>query len=94
MAYTFLQKERIKIYASEIVVLSQHGLKRQKHSAGEIIAVSDTGIIVACGDEQHSHGVLVKSLQIPSKKAMTVKELLNGYSDRFAVGQQFILSNP
>lgn len=94
VAYTFLQKERIKIYASEIVVLSQHGLKRQKHSAGEIIAVSDTGIIVACGDEQHSHGVLVKSLQIPSKKAMTVKELLNGYSDRFAVGQQFILSNP
>lgn len=90
VAYTFWQSERIKIYAAEMYPLCSHDTKKQTCLPGEIITVSDAGIVVACGDQPASHGIMIKRLQIPGKKAMTVAELLNGYSDLFVVGKQFI----
>jgi methionyl-tRNA formyltransferase len=41
---------------------------------------------VACGKD----AILVSVLQIPNKKAMTSKELFNGYSRYFSSGQTFM----
>jgi methionyl-tRNA formyltransferase len=79
VAYTWLENERIKIYSAEVEA------SVIKKIPGEIISVTERGIIVACGENQ----VRVNKLQIPNKKAMTVKELLNGYADRFSIGQHF-----
>ncbi|MFT5421646.1 MAG: methionyl-tRNA formyltransferase [Candidatus Endobugula sp.] len=79
IAYTWLESERIKIHSAEVEISTI------KKMPGEIINVIENGLIIACGENQ----VRVNKLQIPNKKAMTVKELLNGYADRFSVGQKF-----
>ncbi|MBB6520165.1 methionyl-tRNA formyltransferase [Pseudoteredinibacter isoporae] len=54
-------------------------------SPGEISKVSNEGLWVACGDGRLLH---IESLQLPGKKAMTLKDLLNGRSDLFVAGGQ------
>ncbi len=80
IAYTGLNGQRIKV----------HGAKKIAHSQtltpGTIISVDDQGITVAC----NGGAIVIEKLQIPNKKAMTVKELLNGYSDYFQTGQQLM----
>jgi methionyl-tRNA formyltransferase len=79
VAYTWLENERIKIYSAAVEISTI------KKMPGKVISVTENGIIIACGENQ----VRVNKLQIPNKKAMTVKELLNGYADRFSIGQKF-----
>jgi methionyl-tRNA formyltransferase len=79
VAYTWLENERIKIYSAEVEA------SVIKKMPGEIINMTENGFVIACGENQ----VRVNKLQIPNKKAMTVKELLNGYADRFSIGQHF-----
>ena len=79
VAYSFLNNERIKVYQAELTHSTTSA------DAGEIVEVTEQGITVACGD----HGLRLQTLQIPGKKAMSVKQLLNGYADRFQIGQCF-----
>lgn len=80
VAYTFLNDSRIKIYAATRIN------NTTTKSAGQIISFNDNGLTVACGDQ----AICIHTLQIPNKKAMAAKELLNGYSDYFVTGQQFM----
>ncbi|GAA6151420.1 methionyl-tRNA formyltransferase [Pseudoteredinibacter isoporae] len=50
---------------------------------GEIAKVSVDGLWVACGDGRLLH---IHCLQLPGKKAMTLKDLLNGRADLFVAG--------
>ena len=80
VAYTFLHGERVKISAATAMENSNHNA-----SVGEIIAIDDTGMSINSG----VGSVVISSLQMPGKKPMSIKELLNGYSDRFSIGQCF-----
>lgn len=89
VAYTFLNDERIKIYSATMMKT----LSEPTNAAsviGTVHAIDETNIIIVCGVGM----IRINTLQIPNKKMMTVKELMNGYADRFSVGQQFTLCNP
>jgi methionyl-tRNA formyltransferase len=87
IAYGFLGKDRIKIYDINIEEkeLKKAPEKIISSTSGEILSVGDKGIEVACGNGS----VFIRTLQIPNKKAMPIADILNGYADRFVVGQQF-----
>ena len=83
IAYGFLGNDRIKIYDVSIKKTIEE--KNASLTAGEIISVGDKGVEVACSNGS----IFIRTLQIPNKKAMPIADNLNGYTDRFAVGQQF-----
>lgn len=56
-----------------------------KRLPGEIDQVNNDGLWVACGDGRLLH---IESLQLPGKKAMSLKDLLNGRGDLFVAGGQ------
>lgn len=77
--YTFLQGQRLKVWAA------QQAQATSDASPGTIVAASDHGISVRCGD-----GVLVlEMLQMAGAKAMQANELLRGHSESFAPGNIF-----
>ncbi|WP_194190531.1 methionyl-tRNA formyltransferase [Clostridium chrysemydis] len=69
VAFTNYEDKVMKIYESEV--------KETKGNVepGTILNVSKEGILVSCG----AGSLLVKRIQFPGKKALTVKEYLNGY---------------
>lgn len=69
VAFTNYEDKVMKIYESEV--------KETKGNVenGTILNVSKEGILVSCGEGS----LLVKRIQFPGKKALTVKEYLNGY---------------
>ncbi|MGL5868776.1 MAG: methionyl-tRNA formyltransferase [Clostridium chrysemydis] len=69
IAFTNYEDKVMKIYESEV--------KDTKGNveAGTILKVSKEGILVSCGEGS----LLIKRIQFPGKKALTVKEYLNGY---------------
>jgi len=69
-AVTFLGEERIKILRAE---LSEASL--EKTSPGDIVAITDTGLLVACSDAP----LLIKSLQPAGKKEMSAKDWARGF---------------
>lgn len=77
MAYTFHGQERLRIVQAEP--------RSQAHQAqpGRILEVGDDAILVACGQ---GSTLALKQLQLPGKKAMRVRDILNGAATRFAVG--------
>ena len=91
IAYGFLGDDRIKIYDVNIkrtikkTIEETSPEKNALFTAGEIISVGDKGIEVACSNGS----IFIRTLQIPNKKAMPIADILNGYTDRFIVGQQF-----
>ncbi len=54
---------------------------------GRIMQVTSEGLWIACADGQ----LILETLQLPGKKALTVNELLRGHPDLFAVGDQLEL---
>lgn len=52
---------------------------------GTLLAVTPDGLDVACGEQ----ALRLNRIQLPGKKAMTVRDILNGQPDRFVTGQQF-----
>ncbi|ODS23171.1 methionyl-tRNA formyltransferase [Candidatus Endobugula sertula] len=79
VAYSFLNGDRIKILKTNIIDVTT------KKPAGEIISMDKNGLVVSCGEQ----ALCIKTLQVPGKKAVSDKELLHGYSDRFVVGHCF-----
>ena len=79
IAYTHLENQIIRIWNA--VALDQKTSK----NPGEIIAVSKDGIDVATGV-----GILrVTQLQLPSKKAQSAVDVLNGHRELFGIGKTF-----
>ena len=78
--FTFEESEAknhcIRVWQSSVVTLKEHA------TPGTIISVNKNGIVVATNDE----ALCIESLQLPGKKALPVKDLLNGRSDWFVVG--------
>ncbi|GLS24581.1 methionyl-tRNA formyltransferase [Marinibactrum halimedae] len=57
---------------------------------GEVLEANNNGITVACGTSEGaaSQTITLTKLQLPGKKAMEVKDVLNGYSHLFTPGTQ------
>jgi len=77
IAYTLDGGERIKIHRAQLADIAE------TVAPGEIQQVSDNGLVVSCGQG----AIVVTTLQLPGKKAMTMGQLFNGHPNRFVVGQ-------
>lgn len=78
VAFTTYQGDIMKVWWAELTDKQFDG------SPGEIVAKEqDEAIIVVCGDR---HGIKLTEIQPAGKKRMSVKEYLQGSSDRIQVG--------
>jgi methionyl-tRNA formyltransferase len=75
-----LNGERIKLYCA-------HAGSGSNAEPGTIVDVSKQGISVACSEGQ----LVITELQIPGKKSTPVAAVLNGYADKFQIGNRFSL---
>ncbi len=81
VCYTQLQGERFRIYSAIPIHMNC-----SHNKPGEVIKVSQDGILVAC-----KKGALnILALQLPGKKLMSVKQFLNGNANLVHVGSVFI----
>lgn len=71
--------QRLRILAAEIE------LNSSVHPPGTIIDVGKAGLTVCCGEQS---SLRINQVQLPGKKPMAIKDLLNGRPDLFLVGQQ------
>lgn len=76
IAWTQVGDEVIRIHRSEVINLS-HRLQ-----PGTIIRPSKNDVVVACGENQ----LRLDTVQLPSKRAMAIKDVLNGRSELFSEG--------
>ncbi len=67
LAYTYYKDEAVKIIKAVPVSL-------EKGAVGEIVSVSDDGILVKAQDS----GVLIKEVRFPGKKTMAVSDYIRG----------------
>lgn len=75
VAYFSEGKDRIRVWDAAVIETAT------KASPGTIIAVHKDAIEVACG----SQALHLKQLQLPGKKVLSIKDILNGHAQRFAV---------
>lgn len=68
---------RIRIWQSQVVDCGE------KKTAGTIISADKSGIVVATGKQ----ALRLEIIQLPGKKALPVKDILNGRADWFQPGQ-------
>ncbi len=78
VAYFNLGKDRVRVWEAT-VVQQDHG-----RAPGTIISADNDGIVVACGDQS----LRLSQLQLPGKKALPVKDILNGHGDKFLADSQ------
>lgn len=78
-AYTFLNGQRLRIIETQPAPMNQYV------PPGTIISVSKDSFCVACTDSS----LIVKSVQLPGKKPLTVRDLLNSRPDIFQTGMRF-----
>lgn len=79
VAVALLGEERVRVHQAKIV--------DTRYSASPGTIVSDKNeIVVCCGD---SRGLTLERLQLPGKKNLHVKEVLNGSADKFRAGTVF-----
>jgi len=68
-AFTYYKKKLLKIHKAEYIKYEG------KAKPGEIVDVAPEGILVACAQD----GILIKELQLESKRRMPVEDFLCGY---------------
>ncbi|MBI9011657.1 MAG: methionyl-tRNA formyltransferase [Clostridiales bacterium] len=68
VATTMIHGEKMKVFMTEILESNSTG------KAGEVVSVSGEGIVVNCHDKQ----LLLKEIQMPNKKRMTVSQYILG----------------
>ena len=74
------KQHNIRIWKAKVIE------QTSEQPAGTIISAQKDGIMVATGHQC----ILLESLQLPGKKALTAGEVLNGRADWFKVGQSII----
>lgn len=76
VAYFSQGKDRIRVWECQ--------LNDGQGTPGTVLRADNQGIVVACGD-----GALkLSQLQLPGKKVLAVRDILNGHGDRFSTGTQ------
>lgn len=97
-SYSVLQGERIRITEAEALASldAEISLALQSALPGEILQCNKNGIAVCCGIKSaeqdkgpNNSVILIRELQLPGKKAMAVRDVLNGRADLFQLGEQF-----
>ena len=78
IAFTVHQNQRFKIQKAEIYAETIS----IKSPPGTVLKIDAQGILIACG----KGAINVLQLQLPGKKAMSVRQLLNGHSTWLSVG--------
>jgi len=78
VAYFSEGSDRIRVW--EAVVIDQ----ATSAEPGTIIQADNDGLLIACG----TGALLLKQVQLPGKKALSIKDILNGHRERFAAGKQ------
>ncbi len=76
VAYFTEGKDRVRVWDASVEQTANDA------APGTIITVNKEAIEVACGSES----LLIKQLQLPGKKVLPIKDILNGHAQRFAVG--------
>lgn len=76
VAYFIEGKDRIRVWDAEVVA--------QTGKAGQILRSDKEGLLIACGE----YALLLKQIQLPGKKVLAIKDILNGHAERFAAGVQ------
>lgn len=79
IAHFSLGSDRVRVWQSSIAE------NTHQDTAGTVIKADNEGLVVACGDG----AIRLTQLQLPGKKALAIKDILNGHGDRFKVGTQF-----
>lgn len=77
--FTYLEEgqnkeQRIRVWQASVIAI------QSTKPVGTIISADKSGIIVAC----HTNAICLEVLQLPNKKALPVKDILNGRADWFA----------
>jgi methionyl-tRNA formyltransferase len=61
---------------------------------GTLIAASQAGLLVSTGGQIGSDRLLITHAQWPGGRMLPIKDLLNGHSKAFAIGERLITHNP
>lgn len=78
VAYFLEGKDRVRVWDAVVV---HHTVGNQP---GSILKADANGLLIACGTQ----ALLLKQLQLPGKKVLPFRDILNGHAQRFAVGVQ------
>jgi len=80
VAYFSEGKDRVRVWEAVVI---HHATKAE---AGTILQADNDGLLVACG----AGALLLKQVQLPGKKVLPIKDILNGHRERFAPGKQLL----
>jgi len=81
VAYFSEGKDRVRVWDADVI---HHATKAE---AGTILQADNDGLLVACG----VGALLLKQVQLPGKKVLPIKDILNGHRERFAPGKQLLV---
>ena len=81
VAAAAMKGDRIRVLEAQLLPSSAS----PDTAPGTVLAVSPDGLDVACSEQS----LRLKRIQLPGKKAMAVRDILNGQPNRFTPGQQF-----
>ncbi|WP_211831140.1 methionyl-tRNA formyltransferase [Kistimonas asteriae] len=79
VAWTEQEGERIRVWQATAIETASD------KAPGTIVSADKQGIVVSCG----TGCLMLKQLQLPGSRAMSVQDLLNSRSDQFAPGKRF-----
>ena len=79
-AYTLFKGDRVRLLSAEVAISTG-----RPRNIGEILELDKESFTVACGQGD----LIVSSIQLPGKKAVTIKELNNAKPNLFAKGNKF-----
>lgn len=80
VAAASMQGDRIRVLEAELVDTTANTTH-----PGTLLTVTPDGLEIACGEQS----LRLTRIQLPGKKAMSVRDILNGQPDRFTTGQCF-----
>jgi len=80
VAYFSEGKDRVRVWEAVVI---HHATKAE---TGTILQADNDGLLVACG----AGALLLKQVQLPGKKVLPIKDILNGHRERFAPGKQLL----
>lgn len=76
IAHFSLGSDRVRVWQSELDA-SEHNCE-----PGTILKADNDGLLVACSEG----AIRLTQLQLPGKKSLPIKDILNGHGDRFSPG--------
>lgn len=98
-SFTLLENERIRINSATALAVDD-GIDTEtisplsRAATGQIVKITDSCLWVSCGSEDSTAAsektlLSISQVQLPGKRAMSIKDILNGRPDLFQVQQRF-----